>query len=257
MGLYLYAPTRGYKIIMPKINVYLPDDLADGVRETGVAVSAICQRALEQAVHRITTIRQAAAADLLPAENDPIGRLRLFTDRSVKVIQLGIDRAHVASAPNVGTADLLGGVLAEGANLALQILSSLDIDPAALTLPPAGAATGTEPGRGGTLRFSSPAAGALELAVAEATALNHNYVGTEHLLIGLTAEPDGVAGALLRAAGADMKAVRRAVVAVLAGYQYLQAQTAPAARTGALMAAVRQELQPLVQRIERLESRLG
>jgi ATP-dependent Clp protease ATP-binding subunit ClpC len=61
----------------------------------------------------------------------------------------------------------------------------------------------------------------------------------------------------LRTAGADVKTVRRAVVAVLAGYQYLQAQAVPAAQTGALMTAVRQELRPLVERIERLESRLS
>ena len=53
---------------MPKINVYLPDDLADAVRDTGVPVSAICQRALEQAVRRITAIRQISLTDLSDAD---------------------------------------------------------------------------------------------------------------------------------------------------------------------------------------------
>jgi ATP-dependent Clp protease ATP-binding subunit ClpC len=239
---------------MPKINVYLPDDLADSVRETNVPVSAICQRALEQAVKRITAIRQAAAADLLPTENDPIGRMRAFTDRSVNAIQLGIDRAHHESAPNVATADLLSGIVSEGGNLALQILTTMEINPAKLVVP----ADHREPGGSGDgLRFSGPASIALEFAVSEAVSLGHNYVGCEHLLLGLAAEPDGVAGKALREAGADAKAVRQAVVAVLAGYQYLQSQTAPAKQVGALMAAVRQELQPLVDRIERLETRLN
>src|ERR687890_296822 len=49
---------------MPKINVYLPDDLAEAVKAAGVPVSAVCQRALEQAVRRVTAIRQTVLADL-------------------------------------------------------------------------------------------------------------------------------------------------------------------------------------------------
>ena len=55
------------------------------------------------------------------------------------------------------------------------------------------------------MRYSTPAANALEMTVGEATALGHNYVGCEHLLIGLAAEPDGIAGRVLREAGADAK----------------------------------------------------
>jgi ATP-dependent Clp protease ATP-binding subunit ClpC len=238
---------------MPKINVYLPDELADAVRDTGVPVSAICQRALEQAVKRITAIRQSTALDLLSeAEEDRAGRLRIFTGRAVKAIQLSVEHAQSAGTANVGTGDLLAGVLAEGGNLALQVLSSMEIEPASLVVPAA-----AEPGGGEGLRFSSPAAAALELTVAEAMAMGHNYIGCEHLLLGLAAEPDGVAGRVLRDAGADVKSVRRVVVAALAGYAHLRAQTAPAAQTGALMTAVRQELRPLVERIERLEARVS
>jgi ATP-dependent Clp protease ATP-binding subunit ClpA len=237
---------------MPKINVYLPDELADAVRDTGVPVSAICQRALEQAVKRITAIRRSTALDLLSDAEDPAGRLRIFTGRAVKAIQLSVEHAQTAGAANVGTGDLLAGVLQEGENLALQALSSMEIEPASLVVPAA-----AEPGGGEGLRFSSPAAAALELTVAEAIAIGHNYIGCEHLLLGLAAEPDGVAGRVLRDAGADVKSVRRVVVAALAGYAHLRAQTAPAAQTGALMTAVRQELRPLVERIERLEARMS
>ena len=231
---------------MPKINVYLPDDLADAVRDTGVPVSAICQRALEQAVRRITAIRQTVLDTL--DDNDLATLLPSFTGRAATVLALARD----AAGPNVTTGDLLNGIVAEGGNLALQVLRSLEIDPRRVAVT--GAA---EPGGdGGGLRFSTAAASALELAVGEATGLGHNYVGCEHLIIALAAEPDGAAGRALREAGADAKALRRAVSAALAGYSHLRAQTAPA--TGqALAAVVKQELAPLVRRIDALEARIG
>jgi ATP-dependent Clp protease ATP-binding subunit ClpA len=60
------------------------------------------------------------------------------------------------------------------------------------------------------------------LAVTEATSLGHNYIGCEHRLLGLVAEPDGIAGQVLRALGADPRLVRRAVTAALAGYVHLR-----------------------------------
>jgi ATP-dependent Clp protease ATP-binding subunit ClpC len=227
---------------MPKINVYLPDELADAVRDTGVPVSAICQRALEQAVRRITAIRQTVLTDLSDA--DLAARLPSFTAKAVRVLGLARD----AVSPTVTTADLLTGLIAEGTNLALQVLRSMEIDPQRMS-----GVTGPEPGEPS---FSTPAATAIELAVGEATALGHNYVGCEHLLIGLAAEPDGAAGQALRAAGADAKAVRRAVAAALAGYSHLRAQAA-ASPMESLQAAVRQEISPLIRRIEALEARAG
>jgi ATP-dependent Clp protease ATP-binding subunit ClpC len=118
---------------------------------------------------------------------------------------------------------------------------------------------------GAPTRFSSPAANALELTVTEATALGHNYIGCEHLLLGLIAEPDGAAGRVLRALGAEPRLARRAVAAALAGYVHLRAQggtetetpAVPADTAKALATAVRHELQPLQRRIERLEEHVG
>jgi ATP-dependent Clp protease ATP-binding subunit ClpA len=225
---------------MPKINVYLPDDLADAVRDTGVPVSAICQRALEQAVRRITAIRQISLTDLSNA--DLSGQLSAFTARAVTVLTLARDSA---TGP-VTTTDLLNGILAEGGNLALQVLRSMEIDPGQLRR-----AAPAEPGEHS---FSDPATNALELTVGEATGLGHNYVGCEHLLIGLAAEPDGAAGRALRAAGADVKRIRRAVSAALAGYQHLREQTSPGGMD-TLRAAIRQALAPVIRRIEALEAR--
>ncbi|WP_305786679.1 Clp protease N-terminal domain-containing protein [Symbioplanes lichenis] len=235
---------------MPKINVYLPDDLADAVRDAQVPVSAICQRALEQAVRRITTIRRTVLDELDPAAL--AGQLPHFTARAVTVLSLAVNRARAAGAETVTTGHLLGGMLAEGANLGLQILHTLDIDPVALDEPDA-----AEPGPGGGgLRFSTAAANAVELAVTEATGLGHNYVGCEHLLIGLSAEPDGGAGRLLRDRGADGRATRRAVAAVLTGYARGRDATATA-DVPQVLAAVRAELSPLIRRIEALEQRVS
>src|ERR1700754_2452299 len=115
-GVISFYPYRGYNCIMPKVNVYLPDDLADAVRDTGLPVSSICQRALEQAVRRTTAIRQALLDDIKP---DTLAvRLPSFTARLVTVVTLAADRAKTAGAAHVTTGDLLAGMIAEGGNLA-------------------------------------------------------------------------------------------------------------------------------------------
>lgn len=249
LGLYTSNPTRGYNCGMPKINVYLPDELADAVKETGVPVSAVCQRALELAVRRLTMIRTANLGSITGA--DLATRFPFVTARALQSLQLAVSPV---TAGTVGTGHLLRGMIAEGSNLALPILRAMEIDPAALAIT-------DDPEPGGTgdgLHFSTAAGNALELAVGEAVGMGHNYVGCEHFLIGLAAEPDGNGGRALRAAGADVKAVRRAVATAIAGYAHLRATTAagPAAATGVLT-AVRAELQPLIARIERLEQRVN
>jgi ATP-dependent Clp protease ATP-binding subunit ClpA len=268
---------------MPKINVYLPDELAEAVKEAGLPVSAVCQRALEQAVRRVTAIREAVVGEL--ELDDPAGRLGHFTARARAVFKLALEQARERGAAAIGTEDLLAAMLAEGNNLALHVLRAMEIDPEAVgrdlarQLPDRREAPDDEAVR----RFSGPAANALEFAVTEAQSLGHNYIGCEHLLLGLVAEPDGTAGQILRTSGAEPRLTRRAVVAALAGYVHLRAQTqgqqaqgqqpqgqptqgrqAPpvdamtqegmVARIGEL---VRQELRPLAERIERLERHAG
>ncbi|MFF0747209.1 Clp protease N-terminal domain-containing protein [Streptomyces sp. NPDC004111] len=248
---------------MPKINVYLPDELAEAVKEAGVPVSAVCQRALEQAVRRVTAIRETALGDL---DGEPTGALAHFTARTRTVLKLAVERAEVAGAPRMSTEHLLGAMVDEGTNLALHVLRAMEIPPERVS----GDLARRQPEEqipaapdGDPRRFDGPAANALELAVTEATALGHNYIGCEHLLLGLTVEPDGVAGQVLRGLGAEPKLVRRAVTAALAGYVHLRAQsgqdqpTAPTAAQQALTAAVRQEIEPLSRRLARLEEHLG
>lgn len=234
---------------MPKLNVYLPDDLADQVRDIGLPVSAICQRALEQSVRRVTAIR--AVGDLTVA--DPTAGLASFTQRAKDVVKLAISAAADRGAAEVGTRDLLTGMLEEGGNLALHVLRTVDIEPASLLAEVREpAASSVAP----ATRMSATAANALELTVLEALTLGHNYVGCEHLLLGLVAEPDGEGGRLLRARGAEAKTVRQVVTAALAGYVHLRSNQAADAGQ-ALTAAIGKALEPVLTRLDRLEEQAG
>jgi ATP-dependent Clp protease ATP-binding subunit ClpA len=256
--------------MVPKINVYLPDDLADAVREMGVPVSAICQRALEASVRRVTAIRQATLGEV-PLD-DSAGRLAHFTAKARAAVGLAVRSAHASGSAVVGTEHLLAGLLTDETNLALVVLNSMEIEPdairsalsaAGVTLPtpadsPPAASGGTG---GGGLRFSGPAANATELAVTESVGLGHNYIGCEHLLLGLASETEGTGGAILRDLGAEPRAVRRAMIAALAGYTAIaaskQARAQPPEVLTMLREAVRRELQPLAERLDRLEERIG
>jgi post-segregation antitoxin (ccd killing protein) len=250
--------TPGEDDVMPKINVYLPDDLADAVKEANIPVSAVCQRALELAVRRVTAMREAAS-QVGHADDDPLGDNQArFTDRARTVVRLAFDRAKLENAPGVGTEHLLAGILAEGDNLAVRVLGALEITPDRIERELARQqSTETGQARG----FTAAAAQAMSSSVAESLTIGHNYVGTEHVLLGLIAEPDGVAGHVLRALGAEPRLARRAVAAALAGYVHLQAQGAgnTPTRAGAELVAesVRTELRPIIDRLARVEQHLG
>jgi ATP-dependent Clp protease ATP-binding subunit ClpA len=258
---------------MPKINVYLPDELAEAVRATGVPVSAVCQRALEEAVKRMTALREVAPHDL--DLDDPNSRLgQLTTARVREVIRLAAARSREAGLPAVGTEHLLAGLLDEGSNLAIRVLAALEVEPAAVRDALAARATTAPVEAGGepAALFGTRAAAALELSLSEAISLGHNYVGCEHLLLGLVAEPDGTAGQVLRQLGIEPRLARRAVAAALAGYVHLRANTQPAtqpatppaaqpaaqpaAELAGVAEAIQRELRPLVERLERLEERV-
>ncbi|MGH6657031.1 MAG: Clp protease N-terminal domain-containing protein, partial [Actinocrinis sp.] len=222
---------------MPKINVYVPDELAEAIKESGVPVSAVCQRALETAVRRVTAIREAVlspSADL----GEDVGRMSHFTPRSKHAVSVAVREARDGGAAEVGTEHLLAGLLATEGNLALNVLQAIDIraeqvraELDRLTTIAHGVgevggqdAGGTAPADLAELRFGAQAAAALELAVTEATSMGHNYVGCEHLLLGLIAEPDGEGGRILRSLGADLRLTRRAVTAALSGLMLMRAQ---------------------------------
>jgi hypothetical protein len=179
---------------MPKVNVYLPDELAAAVRRAGVPLSAVCQAALAQAVRAAGNAREAAAALRDPgfdAAEHP-GIEALMTAR----LQDALRRAHGDPAE---PADLLAG-LAGDDNLGMRVLQSLGVEPAA-----AGAtATADRP----LLRGLSPSArDVLAAAYEGAVELGHAFVGCEHLVLGLAERTD-----LL---GVTAEQVRRAIPAAV------------------------------------------
>lgn len=257
---------------MPKVNIYLPDGLAEAVKDAGVPVSAVCQRALEQAVRRVTAIREIAAAALPAGRSDP--PVVNFTTRAMTVLRSAQAAAQAGGLAELRTEHVLTALLAED-NMAVRVLTALEITPQqisaeladrepagtgpAASRPPDGEAiTAAEAG------FSPQAATALELAATESSGLGNHYVGCEHLLLGLIGEPDGVAGRVLRSLGADMRVTRRTVAAALAGWsagvaahQERSAGNAagltPGGEPGQIAAAIQSELEPVLARIERLE----
>ena len=121
---------------MPKINVYLSDDLAAAVREAGISVSPVCQQALAEAVRAVRASRQASSAirapGFDPGQQPDLTRhvAQHMTPRLRRVIR----RAHELVEPPgaVGTEDLLLGVLDEPGNLGVVVLESLGVDLTAL-----------------------------------------------------------------------------------------------------------------------------
>jgi ATP-dependent Clp protease ATP-binding subunit ClpC len=239
---------------MPKVNVYLPDDLADAVRESGIPVSAVCQRALEEAVGRVTAIRAAVIGDM--TEAGLAARLPHFTARSRSVILLAAGQAKADQSSTVHSGHLLWGLLEEGGNMAMGVLNTMNADLDGLRADLATRAAADPAAAAENLHFGGDAANALELAFAEATAFRHNYIGCEHVLLGLVAEPDGRAGQILRARGIEPKPTRRAVTAALDIYVHGRAHGTNASDLG-LAEMVRTALAPIVERLDRLEARLG
>ncbi len=264
---------------MPKINVYVSDELAEAIKESGVPVSAVCQRALETAVRRVTAIREAVLSPTADPGED-VGRMSHFTPRSKHAVKVAAHVARDGGAAEVGTEHLLAGILATEGNVALGVLHAMDIRPEQVRAEldrltttaggPGGAGaedlTPGAPTDAADLRFGAQAAAALELAVTEATSMGHNYVGCEHLLLGLIAEPDGDGGRILRSLGAELRLTRRAVTAALSGFTLMRAQQAEKkTAVGAELAAdsltkltqmIDQQLKPVVRRLERIEGSL-
>jgi hypothetical protein len=117
---------------MPKINVYLPDDLATAVREAGIPVSPVCQRALADAVRLVGRARKAVERlrdpNFGPATVPQVGnRIRsLMTIRLSEAIRLA--REESGPTGRVETKHLLIGMLDEGHNLGIRLLQALDVD---------------------------------------------------------------------------------------------------------------------------------
>lgn len=245
---------------MPKVNVYLPDDLADAVKDAALPVSAICQRALELAVRRVTAVRETASGHYLDfVEGAGVTEL---TERVMKIMDAAQATAVADVTAALDSGYLLRAMVSDRDSMAVRVLTALDISPrqvlAELDRRSASAEPGAPASGGSPTTITQDVAKALELAASESSGLGNSFVGTEHLLLGLIAEPDGVAGHVLRSLGAELRVTRRTVAAILAGWyagsaRAAQQQDAASHLADQIAAAVRTELAPVVARIERLE----
>jgi ATP-dependent Clp protease ATP-binding subunit ClpA len=235
---------------MPKVNVYLPDDLAAAVREAQLPVSAVCQAALERAVRDVSSAR---GADRAPADERPdIGLFARFTQRARHAVTLAERAAREIPHNYVGTEHVLLGIVDEGGGIGVRVMTPLGIEVADLRgelmasmRPPTGNALGEH------LPFTPLAKRALEAATKEALTLGHNYIGTEHLLLALLATEDGLASQVLRRMGLELRTTRRAVITMLTGF--VQAQpTKPAPR-----AQDPNVLEEILRRLDAIEQRLA
>ena len=256
---------------MPKVNVYLPDDLAAAVREAHLSVSPICQKALAEAVRVVGAVREAIEvlrdpefdAQEHPQVNAHIGA------RMTGHLRHALDRARdlAGAGRAVETEHLLTGIIDEPDNLGTQVLKSLDVDVRRLrdAAVRAGRARGPRKGstrtacpqeppsskrqEGGEQRgedvlggLSPSARLAIAAALEGAVDLGHEFLGCEHLVLGLATQSGGGAGELLRDHGVEPDGVRRAippaVAAAALGYSNARRLFAPAV-TGRLAEVIR------------------
>ena len=143
-----------------------------------------------------------------------------FTDRARRVLVLAQDEAKALEHNFLGTEHVLLGLIKEGEGVGAKALQELGTDYAALRAKVTAVIT---PGAPGTASAAPPftprAKKVLELALAEALELGHNYIGTEHVLLGLIREGEGVAAQVLVAENLALSKVRTKVIELLAGYQ--------------------------------------
>jgi ATP-dependent Clp protease ATP-binding subunit ClpA len=138
-----------------------------------------------------------------------------FTDRARRVVVLAQDEARMLGHGYIGTEHILLGLIQEGAGIAAQALESLGISLAAVRLRVQeiiGAGVAAPPGH---IPFTPRAKKVLEFSLREAMQLGHDYIGTEHILLGLIREGDGVAAQVLQKLGADLDRVRATVIELL------------------------------------------
>jgi ATP-dependent Clp protease ATP-binding subunit ClpA len=140
-----------------------------------------------------------------------------FTDRARRAVVLAQNEARLLNHNFIGTEHLLLGLVAEGDGVAARALESLGISLAAVRQQVEEVVGQGQQVPSGHIPFTPRAKKVLELAQREARAMGHDYIGTEHILLGLLREGDGVAAQVLVRLGADLNRVRQQVVVQLHG----------------------------------------
>ncbi|VEG27970.1 ATP-dependent Clp protease ATP-binding subunit [Actinomyces howellii] len=149
-----------------------------------------------------------------------------FTDRARRVVVLAQDEARALNHNYIGTEHLLLGLIHEGEGVAAKALESMEVSLDAVRAQVVEIIGEGQSAPSGHIPFTPRAKKVLELSLREALQLGHNYIGTEHILLGLLREGEGVAAQVLTKLGADLSTVRQTVMQMLSGYEGKETVTA-------------------------------
>jgi ATP-dependent Clp protease ATP-binding subunit ClpC len=140
-----------------------------------------------------------------------------FTDRARRVVVLAQEEARGLDHNYIGTEHLLLGLIREGEGVAALALGALDISLERIRNDVEAIIGRGDRPPAGHIPFTPHAKKVLELSLREALALGHNYIGTEHILLGLVREGEGVAAQVLQKLGVDLERVRQTVIELISG----------------------------------------
>jgi ATP-dependent Clp protease ATP-binding subunit ClpA len=185
-----------------------------------------------------------------------------FTDRARRVVVVAQEESRKLGHDYIGTEHILLGILGAGESVAVEALGSLGI-----SLDAARQQVEEIVGRGshqvsGHIPFTPRAKKVLELSLREAIQLGHNYIGTEHILLGLIHEGEGVAAQVLTRLGADLNRTRQQVIQLLHGPQGMETvseYSRPLRRPGGPggLDAIRDRLDTIAGQLAAIVSKLG
>ena len=150
-----------------------------------------------------------------------------FTDRARRVVVLAQEEARLLNHNYIGTEHILLGLIHEGEGVAARALESLGINLESVRSQVVEIIGQGAQAPSGHIPFTPRAKKVLELSLREALQLGHNYIGTEHILLGLIREGEGVAAQVLQKLGAELHKVRQTVIQLLSGVQGEQGSGAP------------------------------
>ena len=180
-----------------------------------------------------------------------------FTDRARHVVVLAQDEARRLDHTWIGTEHILLGLIREGDGVAAKALESLGISLDAVRQQVEEIIGQGQQAPSGHIPFTPRTKKVLELALRESKQLGHNYIGTEHILLGLIREGDGVAAQVLVMLGADQNRIRQQVIQLLHGRSAEEpGSTRSAEQELRLLPAVKTRLEGLEQRLTAVEQRV-
>ena len=180
-----------------------------------------------------------------------------FTDRARRVVVLAQEEARMLNHNYIGTEHILLGLIHEGEGVAAKALESLGISLEAVRQQVEEIIGQGQQAPSGHIPFTPRAKKVLELSLRESLQLGHNYIGTEHILLGLIREGEGVAAQVLVKLGADLNRVRQQVIQLLHGHRDEELEGSAAPRERGLPPEIVVRLDAIDSRLSAVEQRAG